>query len=140
MVLSTPSTGSTSSVASSSEALDLHPRFEGATSSIQSDTTVFVETLLLEDSFLSTAIDSDLGHPPTATTSMERSHVVRLLEEPPAGKSLDVWDFAFDSSLVGLDLGKLASLAADGVLPSVIDPAIQESVRGLDFVSPFFGI
>ena len=110
MVLSTPSAGLTPSDASSSEAL-------------QSDTTAFDATLLLQDSFLSAATDRDSGHPPTTTTSMERSHVVRLLEEPPTDKSLDVLDFAFDSSLAVLtSVNFLVSLRVK--LPLVIDPAI----------------
>ena len=140
MVLSTPLAGSTPSDASSSEALDLHPRFEGETSGIQSDTAVLDTTLLLENSFLSAATDSDLGHPPITTTSTERSHVVRLHEEPHVSKSLDVLDSAFDSSLAGIDLGELTSLTAGGVFHSEIDPEILESVRGLAFITPFFGI
>ena len=122
MVLSSPSAGSTPSDAS--DALDLHPQFEGATSGFQSDTAAFDATLLLEDPFLSAATDSGLGHPPTTTTSRESSSDVRLLEESPSGKSLDVLDSAFDSSLAGIDLGEIVSLAAGGVLPSELDSSL----------------
>ena len=90
MVLFPPSAGPNPSDASSSEALDLHPRFEGTTYSFQSDTAAFDATLLLEDPFLSATIDSSLGYPPITTTSTESSPAVRSLEEPPSGKSSDV--------------------------------------------------
>ena len=90
-------------------------------SGFQSDTAVFDATLLLEDPFLSAATDSGLGHPPTTTTSRENSSDVRLLEESPSGKSLDVLDSAFDSSLAGIDLEEIVSHAAGGMLPSELD-------------------
>ena len=79
----------------------------------------------MEDPFFSTVTDSGSSHPPIATTSKERSPVVRLLEEPLTSKSLDVLDFALVSSLVGIGFDRISSLAAGGVLPSEIDPAIS---------------
>ena len=73
---------------------------------------------------MSATIDSGLGHPPITTTSKESPSDVRLLEEPPVGKLLDILDSAFDSSLAGIYLGEIASLAAGGLLPSKIDPGI----------------
>ena len=122
IVLSPPSAGSTPSDAS--QALDLYPQFEDTTLGFQSDTAVFDASLLLEVPFLSAATDSGLGHPPTTTTSKEGFTDVRLLEEPPSGKSLDVLDSDFDSSLASIDLGEIVSIAAGGVLPSDIDPVI----------------
>ena len=122
MVLSSPSVGSTPSDAS--DAPDLHPQFEGVMLSFQSDTAAFDTTLLLEDPFSSATTDNGLGYPPTTNASKESSSDVRLLEEPRAGKLLDVLDSAFDSSLAGIDFGELASLAAGGLLPSEIDPGI----------------
>ena len=81
--------------------------------------------MLLEDPFFSTVTDSGSSHPPITTTSKERSPVVRLLEEPLTSKSLDVLDFALVSSLVGIGFDRISSLAAGGVLPLEIDPAIS---------------
>ena len=47
-----------------------------------------------------------------------------MLEEPPAGKSLDVLDSAFDSSLAGIDLSGITSISSGGLLPSEIDPGV----------------
>ena len=85
----------------------------------QSDTAAFDATLLLEDT-----TDSGLGHSSTTTTSKEGPFGVRLLEEPPAGKSLDVLDSAFDSSLAGIDLSGITSISSGGLLPSEIDPGV----------------
>jgi len=103
MVLLSPFSCSTPS--DTSYVLEIHPQFEGATLGFQSDTTAFDATLLLEDPFLSAARDSGLGHSLTTTTSKESPSDVRLLDEPPAGKPLDVLDFAFDSSLAAINLG-----------------------------------
>ena len=64
---------------------------------------------------MSAATDSGLGHLPTTTTSKESSSDVRFFEEPPSDKSLDVFDSVFDSSLAGIDIGDITSLAAAGL-------------------------
>ena len=104
MVLSPPSAVSSPSTAFS-KVLDLHPPFERATLGFQSDTAAFDATLLLDDLFSSTTTFSGLVNLPTTTTSKESSSDFRMLEETPAGKSLDVLDSAFNSSLTSFPRG-----------------------------------